>query len=252
MEKKQVMKNEIGCPQGAILSPTLANIYLHEVVDSWFKEISETHFKGKAELVRYCDDMVFIFQHKEDAERFYKVLPKRLQKYGLTLHTEKSQLIASGHYEAKKADQRGERLPTYKFLGFICYWGRTRKGLWRLKCTSRIDRFTAKLKGLGKYLSGQLTTTNTDVVLEKVVRVLKGWINYHGISDNERRVKGFIEKSKRILLTWFNRRGRKSPMNWDTLTRILREINFPKYWKVISMFNNFVNGKPRFIGSRMR
>jgi len=234
---EQITVNEIGCPQGSILSPTLSSIYLHEVVDSWFSEISKTHFKGKAEMVRYCDDMVFIFQRQDDAARFYQVLPKRLGKYGLTLHTEKSRLIQSGHMLAMRANQQGKRLPTYQFLGFTCYWGRARNGYWRLKYTSRRDRFTEKLKGLRKFLQKQLNTTDTTAVLNTVVRVLRGWINYHGISDNDKRVKGFIHKSRRILLCWFNRRGRKNPMNWVTFMKIMKKINFPERWKTVSMFN---------------
>lgn len=232
------MVNEIGCPQGSILSPVLSNIYLHEVIDDWFKRISQTHFSGKAEMVRYCDDSVFIFQKQNDAKRFYDVLPKRLEKYGLALHAEKSQLIASGHHMALKANQQGSRLPTYQFLGFTCYWGKSRSGYWRLKFTSRRDRFTAKLKGLRHYLRKHLVTPDTLTVLATVVKVLRGWINYHGISDNDRRVRSFIEKSKRILLNWFNRRGRKCPMNWKTFLQMLKKINFPEQWKTVSMFNN--------------
>jgi len=234
---KKVMINEMGCPQGSILSPTLSNIYLHEVVDVWFKQISKMHLSGKAEIVRYCDDMVFIFQRKEDAKRFYNVLPKRLNKYGLTLHTDKSHLISSGHSDAQKANQGGERLPTYQFLGFTCYWGKTRNGYWRLKFTSRRDRFTTKLKGLRTYLRERLNTNDIASVLKSVVKVLGGWINYHGISDNDKRVRGFIYESKRILLAWLNRRGRRRPMRWKTFSMILKKINFPDRWKTVSMFN---------------
>ena len=79
-------------------------------------------------MVRFADDMVFVFQISEDAERYYKVLPKRLEKYGLKLHEDKSSLLKSGSKEAEAAEKRGERLPTYKFLGFVCYWGKSRKG----------------------------------------------------------------------------------------------------------------------------
>ena len=187
-------------------------------------------------MVRYCDDMVFIFQKPEDAERFYKVLPKRLEKYGLSLNAEKSQLIRSGLKAAEEAEAQGKRLVTYNFLGFTCYWGKSRKGFWRLKFTSRRDRFTKKLKSLKSYLRENLTTPNTLGVLLTVVRVVKGWINYHGISDNQRRVGAFIEWSKRILFDWCNRRGRKHPMNWNTFSRILQKIQFPKVWKTVSMF----------------
>ena len=187
-------------------------------------------------MVRYCDDMIFIFQRKDDADRFYRTLPKRLEKYGLTLHIEKSHLIASGCNEARMANQRGEHLPTYQFLGFTCYWGKARNGRWRLKCTSRRDRFTAKLKGLHKYLQEQINAADTTVVLKTVVRVLNGWINYHGISDNDKRVKGFIYKSRSMLRAWFNRRGRKKPKSWETIDRILKTVNFPMRWKTVSMF----------------
>lgn len=110
--------NEVGCPQGSVISPTIANLYLHEVVDEWFEETKRYHLMGNAEMVRYCDDMVFLFQKPLDAKRFYRVLPKRLDKYGLKLHEEKSQLIQSGQIAAKRANEKGDRLPTYKFLGF--------------------------------------------------------------------------------------------------------------------------------------
>jgi Reverse transcriptase (RNA-dependent DNA polymerase) len=99
--------NRLGVPQGSVASPILSNIYLHHVVDNWFSEISKSHLKGKTEMVRFADDMVFVFQTSEDAERFYKVLPKRLEKYGLKLHEEKSSLLKSGRKEAEEAAKRG-------------------------------------------------------------------------------------------------------------------------------------------------
>ncbi len=236
-EDKRVVTNERGCPQGSTCSPTLANIYLHEVIDEWFEKIKRENFRGGAEMVRYCDDMVFIFQNLENAKRFYDVLPKRLEKYELSLNAEKSQLIRSGRKAAAEAATQGKRLATYHFLGFTCYWGKSRKGFWRLKLTSRRDRFTKKLKGLRKYLWENLTTPNTLGVLLTVVRVVKGWINYHGVSDNQRRVSAFIRFSERILFDWFNRRGRKHPMNWRTFGRILQKIQFPRRWKTVSMFD---------------
>jgi group II intron reverse transcriptase/maturase len=104
--------NKIGCPQWSICSPILSNIYLHHVIDSWFSKTSKTHMKGRADMVRFADDMVFVFQLKDDAERFYKALPKRLEKYGLKLHEDKSSMIQSGSMAAKEAEGRGERLPT--------------------------------------------------------------------------------------------------------------------------------------------
>lgn len=227
--------NRLGCPQGSIASPILSNIYLHYVVDSWFAEISKSHLKGKAEMVRFADDMVFVFQMSEDAEKFYKVLPKRLEKYGLKLHEDKSSLLKSGSKEAEAADKRGERLPTYKFLGFVCYWGKSRKGWWRLKYKSRADRFTAKLKGLREYL-GKSLNQETKVTIQRVKKIVTGWVNYHAISDNQQRVSSFILMSKRSLFRWIHRKGGQRKMNWTTFEKLLKEMKYPYNFKTISMF----------------
>jgi len=235
MENGKVKLNEIGCPQGSICSPIISNIYLHHVVDSWFERISVSHIKGRAKMVRFADDMVFVFQIKEEADRFYRVLPKRLGKFGLVLHEGKSSLIPSGRKAAEEADKRGERLPTYKFLGFICYWGKSRKGWWRFKYKSRSDRFADKLNGLRKYLKGNLNQ-ETHQVLKQMRRVVVGWVNYHAISDNQRRVSSFILLSKRALFSWINRKGGNRKMNWKRFGNLLERVNYPQSFKTKSMF----------------
>lgn len=235
MEDGKAVLNKRGCPQGSILSPIMSNVYLHFVIDNWFCEISKTHMKGRAEMVRFGDDMVFVFQHLEDAKRFYEVLPKRLEKFGLELHEGKSSIIRSGSKVAKTAHERGERVPTYKFLGFVCYWGLSRKGFWRLKYKSRADRFTSKLNGLRKHLS-ECRNEETHSVIKRVSRVVKGWINYHAISDNHRRVKSFILQAKRILFKWRNRKGGNRRLNWKRFANLLKHNNFPENFKTTSMF----------------
>ena len=227
--------NKVGCPQGSIISPILSNIYLHHVIDSWFHEISRNHLRGTAEMVRFADDMVFVFSLKEDAEKFYRVLPKRLQKFGLTLHVDKSSMIKSGSKAAKEADERGDRLPVYHFLGFTCYWGKSRKGKWRLKYKSRPDRFARKLKGLRKHLRESLSE-ETHKVLMRVKTVVTGWINYHAISDNQRRVSEFIMLSQRALFSWINRKGGNRKMNWTKFSNLMKQINYPNNFKTTSMF----------------
>lgn len=228
--------NIIGVPQGSIASPILSNIYLHYVIDDWFAKISRTHMKGKADLVRFADDMVFIFQHQYDATRLYQTLPKRLKKFGLNLHENKSSHIPSGSKAAKAAHDRGERLPTYKFLGFTCYWGLSRnKKFWRLKFKSRSDRFTAKLNGLRKYVK-ENQNQETQKAVNKVKTVVQGWINYHAISGNERKVSAFILEIKRILFKWRNRKGGKRKLSWERFTHFLQAINFPEKFKTTSMF----------------
>ena len=113
-------------------------------------------------------------------------------------------------------------------LGFTCYWGKSRRGFWTLRYTSRRDRFAAKLKGMKEYLRKQLTTSDTPAVIRTIIRVVKGWVNYHYISYNRRRVNSFIEISKRLLLRWLNRKGGKRKVTWEKFTIILRIFRFPK------------------------
>jgi len=235
MEGGKANINMRGCPQGSIISPILSNIYLHFVMDAWFNKVKGTHIKGRAEQIRFADDMVFVFQHTEDAQRFYEVLPKRLEKYGLELHKDKSSVVQSGSKAAAKAYDKGERLPSYKFLGFVCYWGQSRDGSWRLKYKSRADRITSKLNGLRKHLD-ECLNEETHSVIKRISRVLKGWINYHAISDNQKRVSSFIYETKRILFKWRNRKGGNRKLTWERFANLLRGTNFPANFKTTSMF----------------
>jgi RNA-directed DNA polymerase len=236
IEGERDIKNTCGCPQGSIISTIMANIYLHHVMDEWFESIKHSHFRGRAELIRYADDMVYTFERQDEAKRFYNVLPKRLSKYGLEMHSEKSHLIMAGHGAAQRAQRQGTRLPTFNFLGFTCYWGQSRKGFWRLKLTSRRDRFTAKLKGLREFLRKNLNTKHTGVTLKSVIRVVRGWINYHNVSDNGRKVEAFRKQCMRITFKWINRKGGRHSMSWERFNQILKAIGFPKAGKTISMF----------------
>ena len=237
IENDTITLNKEGCRQGSIVSPILANVFLHYVIDCWFNQISKDNIVEQAGMVRYCDDMVFVFENEEDARRFYEVLPKRLNKYGLSINDAKSQMIQSGRIHAENLAKQNKKIESYNFLGFTCYWGKSRQGnFWRLKYTTRKDRFAEKLKGLRQYLRCQLNKRNKAQVLSNVIRVVKGWINYHGISDNQRRVSSFIYQSKHIIHGWFNRMGGKRGMNWKRLAEVLKQVNYPEKWKTVSMF----------------
>ncbi|KJW05191.1 group II intron, maturase-specific domain protein [Rickettsia argasii T170-B] len=174
---------------------------------------------------------------KQMRKGFMMFCLKRLNKYGLNINEAKSQMIKSGRNHAANLAKQGKKIASYNFLGFTCYWGKSRFGTtWRLKYITRRDRFTEKLKGLRKYLRCQLNKQDKTQILLQVIRVIRGWINYHGISDNERRVSSFIDQSKRAIYEWFNRMGGKRKMNWQRLTEILKRVNFPENGKIISMF----------------
>nr|BFD32266.1 group II intron reverse transcriptase/maturase [Pigmentibacter ruber] len=236
MKDGNVNENTIGCPQGSIVSPILANIYLHHVIDKWFQEISQTHLKGRCEMVRYADDMVFTFQSMLEAKRFFEVLPKRLSKFGLRIHLDKSQIIPAGNVLAQRARTKGRKLPSFNFLGFTCYWAKAAtKNYWRINFTSRKDRFSAKLKGLRKYLLENSNTKDITAVFGRIISVIRGWINYHAVTDNHRRVSGFIYFSKRIIYKWFKLRGSQKGMTWVKLISFLERIGFSSSWKTTSL-----------------
>lgn len=122
---------ENGVPQGGVVSPILSNVYLHEVLDSWFEEVVKVHLHGKAFMVRFADDAVMVFERRDDAERVIRVLPKRFEKYGLKLHPEKTRLLSfkrpgSGGVE-------GDESETFNFLGFTHFWAKSRGGYWGIK-----------------------------------------------------------------------------------------------------------------------
>lgn len=236
MVDRKSQLNTIGCPQGSICSTILSNIFLHRVIDSWFEETKHNHLKGKADMVRFADDMVFVFQLEEDAQRFYKVLPQRLQKFGLKMNENKSSIIKSGAKHALNAKRNGERLSTYKFLGFKCYWGQSRSGQWRLKYKSRDDRIASKLKSIRQDLRKCLHV-ETHIVIEKVKRVVVGWGNYHAISDNQKQVSMFVYQSQKALFSFINRKGGRRKTNWKSFNDLLKRCKYPTYFKTTSMFN---------------
>lgn len=143
-------------------------------------------------------------------------------------------LIRVGKKAAKEAAERGKRLPTYTFLGFTCYWGQSRNGQWRLKYRSRSDRFAGKFKGLREYLRTCLSE-ETVKTLERVKKIVRGWINYHAISDNQRRVGSFILQSKRIVFCWINRKGGNRKIHWVKFAKLMQRINYPQTFKMTSL-----------------
>lgn len=120
IENDIITFNKEGCRQGSIVSPILANLFLHYVIDVWFKQISKDNIIGQAEMVRYADDMVFVFENEEDARRFYEVLPKRLGKYGLNLNEAKSQMIKSGRLHAMDLAKQNKKIESYNRPFFFC------------------------------------------------------------------------------------------------------------------------------------
>src|SRR5215471_4067338 len=146
IEDRKLLVSETGTGQGQPISPLLANIYLHYVLDEWFEEVVKPRLKGEAYEIRFADDAILCFQHKEDAEKVLRVLPKRFEKYGLTLHSEKTRLIEFGRYAEGNAKKRGKKPETFDFLGFTHICTRSRRGKFTVHVKTVAKRFRRGLK----------------------------------------------------------------------------------------------------------
>ena len=184
---------ELGSPQGGVISPILSNVYLHEVLDTWFTEQVTPRLKGRASLVRFADDAVVILTNERDARRVMEVLPKRFTKYGLTVHPEKTQMIRLTRPSSGN-DGRGQ---TFSFLGFTHYWGRSRKGNWVVKRKTEKSRFSRALKAVSewcRYNRHQSLREQHETLRSK----LQGHYNYYGITGNMRALQRFLHEVRRI------------------------------------------------------
>jgi len=204
-----------GTPQGGSISPLLSNLYLHYVLDEWFIEQVQPLLKGKSFIIRFADDFLLGFTHKEDANRVMEVLPKRLGKYGLTLNPDKTKLIALEQRDKDKSS-------TFDFLGFTHFMGSSRKGKPILKRKTSSKKFRAALKRMDEW-----TRNNRHKKVGEIIYLLnqklRGHYGYYGITFNYIKVNDFYEQTKRSLHFWLNRRGGKRVWNWDRFSKLINE-----------------------------
>jgi group II intron reverse transcriptase/maturase len=223
MDGGKRMYPEKGTPQGGVISPLMSNLYLHEVLDDWFVKTVKPRMKGKAGMVRYADDAVLYCELKEDADRIYKVLGKRFEKYGLTIHPEKTRLL---DFTRPRGGQ-GKGNSSFTFLGFTHYWNKSRKGKWivgRKTDCKRLQRAIAAVSAWCK--------TNRHKPLKEQWETLKAKITghyaYYGISLNYRSISEYYLHTKTIWLKWLNRRDSKRHRNWNSFNDYLNDWPLPR------------------------
>jgi group II intron reverse transcriptase/maturase len=224
------VNNELGSPQGSILSPVLANLYLHHVLDTWFAWINESQFGNSASIVRYADDAVFTFRNLFQAEQFRKLLVVRLSEFGISINESKTQALISGQREAARCEQLGLSMPTFTFLGFLHVWGiamnrKTGKKFWRVKRRTCPKRFRKKLAEIKADI--RKNRHKKDLVA-RVKRVTQGYLNYFAINDNKVRISQFVYEVKRALLKYLNRRSQGQSIDGPRLEEILKKEGFPE------------------------
>src|SRR5271157_4337642 len=214
-------ETKVGIPQGAVISPLLANIYLHYVLDLWAHRWREKQASGDVILIRYADDFVMGFQHRVEAERFLAALGKRLQKFGLELHPEKTRLIEFGRFAASNRKQRGEGKPeTFNFLGFTHICGVTRtQGRFTVRRQTITKRLRAKLREVKEQLRRRLhdPVAETGKWLRSVVQ---GYFNYHAVPTNYGSLNTFRYQVARAWRWVLNRRSQRARMTWERFAKL--------------------------------
>jgi group II intron reverse transcriptase/maturase len=211
---------ETGTPQGSVVSPTLANIYLHYSFDLWAERWRHRQARGNVIYVRYADDIVIGFEHEEDAQRFRAELRERLEKFALTLHPEKTRLIEFGSNAAESRSRSGLGKPeTFNFLGFTHICSRSRRGFFQLKRKSRRDRMRAKLKAL----KAELRRRMHEPIPEQgkwLAQVVRGYFAYHAVPTNFRRLNAFRHHIEALWLRTLRARSQKDRVTWVHMQRL--------------------------------
>lgn len=216
----KVLHPVTGTPQGGIVSPILANVYLHYVLDLWFEKVVGSKCKGKSSLIRYADDFVCAFERKEDAQWFYGVLGERLKKFGLTLSADKTRVIAF--------DKRKDAGATsFDFLGFEFRWGKDRNGKPSLKRRTSRKKLSNSKAAFTKWCREHRHET-LPTLLATLSAKLRGYYNYYGLIGNSQSLSDFYLHVQRTLHKWLNRRSQRHSYTWSELLALLGRHAVPK------------------------
>jgi RNA-directed DNA polymerase len=219
-----------GTPQGGVASPLLANIFLHYVLDEWFEKEVRPRLKGEAFVIRYADDFVIGVAREDDAQRIMDVLPKRMSKYGLTVHPEKTRLV---RFQPSQADdsETEERDPpepmTFDFLGFTHYWGRSQRGAWVVKRKTANSRLKRALTALSEWCRKNLHLPIREQH-QKLTQKLRGHYGYYGIIGNYFSLLEFREEARRIWRSKLSRRRRDGDVTWTEFLRLEKRYSLPR------------------------
>lgn len=246
MEGLDLSYPEKGTPQGGVISPLLANIYLHEVLDVWFENVVKAHLNGRAFLVRYADDFVMGFEEEADARRVYGVLPKRFEKFGLMLHPEKTRLIDFRRPSEREGDddeddrRGGDATPTaFEFLGFTHIWVRSRTRKWIMRHITARSRFRRSLLRVREWLAEHFHWPIPEQH-ERLSQKLEGHYGYFGLSGNFRRIAMYKHEVQRLWYRFLDRRSQRR-LSWATFATIVKRFPLPDPWLPHSIYRRPAN-----------
>jgi len=224
MEGGQLSHPEAGTPQGGVISPLLANIFLHDVLDDWFVRDVKPRLKGQSVLVRYADDLVLVFAQKEDAERVLDELSKRFGEFGLTLHPDKTRLVPFHRPDRKDGESGGPK--TFDLLGFTHHWSLSRNGKWVVKKRTAKDRVSRTLRRIHEWCK---RNRHLDVRRQHraLVQKLNGHYAYFGVTSNYASLAKVWHETKAIWRKWLSRRSQRAFISWKKMHALLGRLPLP-------------------------
>jgi RNA-directed DNA polymerase len=224
MESGQISYPEAGSPQGGVVSPLLANVYLHYVLDTWFEREVQPRLAGRAYLIRYADDFVIGFTDEKDAQRVKDVLPKRFGRYGLKIHPEKTRLVR--FTKPKDRDNSSGKPESFDLLGFTHYWGRSLRGNWVVKRKTSTSRLSRGLRAINEWCRNHRHDSLAEQQ-QALSQKLRGHCGYYGITGNSQCLSAFRLWLVRTWRRWLSRRNRERGMTWDRFNRLLQQYPLP-------------------------
>jgi len=227
IEEGKYYETDVGAPQGGVVSPILANVYLHYALDLWFDRKLKRHIKGYVSMVRYADDFVIVVQYKKEATKIRNLLEKRLDKFELELSAKKTRTIEFGRYAKENAKKKGKKPDSFDFLSFTHYCDKTRRGYFKVGRKTKTKKFMQKIKIMNKWLKTQRTNKLKDW-WRKLASKLSGHYEYYGISGNFQGIRKFYLQTLKLTLKWINRRSQKRSMTLEQFYRYLEKYKLPK------------------------
>ena len=243
MEEGQLSNPDTGTPQGGVISPLLANIFLNHIIDQWFEQEVKPRLKGKGSMVRFCDDIVMCFSDKSDATKVMDVLQKRLGRFKLTMHETKSRMVdfrpppfRLDRKKRKSYVKTNRKLETFNFLGFTHYWDVSRRGYWVVNRKTMGARFSRAIKNIQDYCR---RNRHKPVVVQykRLCLMIRGHYGYYGITGNGYSISKFLEIVKSIWKKWLSRRSRRSYIKWDYFNKVILETYVLPTPRIVHKYN---------------
>jgi len=223
LEEGRLVYPDTGTPQGGVISPLLANVFLDTVLDAWFEDEVRPRLRGRSFLVRYADDAVMGFALEQDARRVYEVLAKRFARFGLLLHPEKTRLV---RFERPSRSGSRPRPETFDFLGFTHYWGRSRRGTPAVLRKTQRDRFSRALRAIAQWCSRHRHAPLAEQY-RALQQKLRGHYAYYGITGNQPALSRFWWETQRTWKTWLSRRSNRRQLRWERFYLLIARYPLP-------------------------